>query len=219
MGRKDVIFFDLDGTLTDSKEGIFQSLQYALHFMGINEQDEKKLSLFLGPPLMRSFMKFYQMSEAEANIALTKYREKFSTEGIYQLSMYPGIEEMLCHIKERGMTVCLSTSKPLKYAEQILKRLRIDRYFDFLGGATMDESRTAKKDVIRYVMEQNGFDKERILMVGDRENDVLGAFQNCIAVLGVLYGYGSKKELEKAGCRFFAESVQDVENFILNQIN
>ena len=215
MQGKDIILFDLDGTLTDSKKGIFNSLRYALKFFDIEETDDAKLSLFLGPPLVQAFMKYYQMNEKTAELALVKYREKFAAEGIYQLSMYHGIDQMLKALKVNQMTVCLATSKPLKFAEQIVKRIGIAPYVDYLAGATMDETRNEKADIIDYAISQNGFDRNRILMVGDRENDVKGAHQNQVEVLGVLYGYGSRLELEKAGCIHFAETVDKTKNFIL----
>lgn len=215
MQGRDIILFDLDGTLTDSKEGIFNSIRYALKFFDIEETDDEKLSLFLGPPLVQAFMKYYQMSEKNAELALVKYRENFVKKGIYQLSMYDGIDQMLKALKENRMTVCLATSKPLKFAEQIVKRIGIAPYFDYLAGATMDETRNEKADIIDYVITQNGFHKDRILMVGDRENDVKGAHQNHVEVLGVLYGYGSRLELETAGCINFAKTVAETKNFIL----
>ena len=129
MQGRDIILFDLDGTLTDSKEGIFNSIRYALNFFDIEETDDEKLSLFLGPPLVQAFMKYYQMSEENAELALVKYRENFVKKGIYQLSMYDGIDNMLKTLKENRMTVCLATSKPLKFAEQIVKRIGIAPYF------------------------------------------------------------------------------------------
>lgn len=215
MQGRDIIFFDLDGTLTDSKEGIFNSIRYALKFFDIEETDDEKLSLFLGPPLVQAFMKYYQMSEENAELALVKYRENFVKKGIYQLSMYDGIDNMLKALKENRITVCLATSKPLKFAEQIVKRIGIAPYFDYLAGATMDETRNEKADIIDYVITQNGFHKDRILMVGDRENDIKGAHQNHVEVLGVLYGYGSRLELETAGCIHFAKTVAETKSFIL----
>ena len=215
MQGRDIILFDLDGTLTDSKEGIFNSIRYALNFFDIEETDDEKLSLFLGPPLVQAFMKYYQMSEENAELALVKYRENFVKKGIYQLSMYDGIDNMLKALKENRMIVCLATSKPLKFAEQIVKRIGIAPYFDYLAGATMDETRNEKADIIDYVITQNGFHKDRILMVGDRENDIKGAHQNHVEVLGVLYGYGRRLGLETAGCIHFAKTVAEIKSFIL----
>lgn len=216
MKGRDIILFDLDGTLTDSKEGIFNSLRYALRFFGIEENDDEKLSLFLGPPLVWAFAEYYRMSEKDAAAALVKYREYFSVKGICQLSVYQEIEDMLKSLKEQSMTVCLATSKPLEYARKIVKRAGIANYFDCMGGATMDETRNEKADIINYVITENNFDRNRVLMVGDRKNDIYGAFYNNVAALGVLYGYGSKDELKNAGCRYFAETVEEAKKLIIN---
>lgn len=217
MKNKDIIFFDLDGTITDSKSGIFHSIRYALQFFGMKEQDDEKLSLFLGPPLIDSFIKYYDMDEARAATALLKYREYYSEKGVYDLTMYEGMDALLKKLKEYGFIVCLATAKPLFYAKGIIERIDLLPYFDFLGGATMDESMNSKFAVIKHVIEQNGFEKNRILMVGDRADDIFGAFKNGIEALGVLYGYGSREELKNAGCKYFAENVKDVEKIILEQ--
>ena len=216
MQGKDIIFFDLDGTLTDSKEGIFASLRYALRFFGITEQQDEALNRFIGPPLVQAFITYYHMSEQDAALALVKYREYFSTKGIYQLSMYSGVDRMLKELKKRNFTLCLATSKPEQYAKEIISRIGVKDQFDYLAGATMDESRNEKKDIINFVIAQKGYDRSRILMVGDREHDVYGAHKNHVEVLGVLYGYGTKKELKDAGCNYFAKTVEDVEMFILS---
>jgi len=205
----------LDGTLTDSKEGIFLSLRYALKFFGIEEKDDEKLKLFLGPPLVGAFMKHYGFSEEQAHIALEKYRELFAKEGIYRLSVYPGIEAMLQKLK-KDKTIVLATSKPILYAKEIMERAGLSCYFDYLEGATMDESRTEKKDVIRYAIETYNLDKKDIIMVGDRENDIKGAQENGIEALGVLYGYGSREELINAGCKNLAKTVEEAEKFLLS---
>ncbi len=213
--NKKIIFFDLDGTLTDSKEGIFLSLRYALNFFGIEERDDEKLKLFLGPPLVGAFMKYYGLSEEHALLALEKYREIFAQEGIYRLSVYPGIEAMLQKLKNKKKTLVLATSKPILYAKEIMERTGLSCYFDYLEGATMDESRTEKSDVIRYAIEKHNLDKNQIIMVGDRENDIKGAQENGIEALGVLYGYGSREELKKAGCQKFAKTAQEAEKFLI----
>ena len=148
----------MDGTLTDSKEGIFLSLRYALNFFGIEEKDDEKLKLFLGPPLVGAFMKYYGLSEEQALLALEKYREIFAKEGIYRLSVYPGITSMLQTLKKEKMII-LATSKPILYAKEIMERTGLSYYFDYLEGATMDESRTEKSDVIRYTIDKYNLNK------------------------------------------------------------
>ncbi len=217
MHHKDIIFLDLDGTITDSKQGIFRSIRHALRYFELEEKNEEILSCFLGPPLIDSFMKYYHMDEEKANVALAKYREYYSVKGIHELTMYEGIEELLKTVKEKGFIVCLATAKPLFYAKGILKRLGIISYFDYLGGASMDESMNSKSAVIFDIIKRNQFDKNRILMIGDRADDILGASSNGIEALGVLYGYGSLEELTHAGCTQFAKTVKEVEKKILEQ--
>ncbi|MBR4891122.1 MAG: HAD-IA family hydrolase [Clostridia bacterium] len=215
MKNKEIIFFDLDGTITDSKKGIFNSIKYVLDFYKIEERDENILIKFLGPPLKDSFMKYFNMSEKQAIEAVAKYREYYRVKGIFELSVYDGAEEMLKKLKENGKTVCLATSKPQEFAESILKRHDLLKYFDFLAGATMDEKRNEKDLVIKYAIEQNSFNKEKIVMIGDRENDILGAKINGIDSIGVLYGYGDEEELKKAGCKSFAKSTSEVTDLLI----
>ena len=209
MRGKDIIFFDLDGTITDSKKGIFASICHALDYFGIQSREEEKLQKFLGPPLVDAFMEHYGMSEEDANTALMKYREFYSVEGVYMLSMYEGFDALLQTIKEKGYTVVLATSKPIFYAEKIVERIGIKPYFEYLCGATMDETLNKKEDIIRYIIEEKQYPKERILMVGDRNHDIKGAVLNGVEALGVLYGYGSYEELKNAGCRHFANTVEE----------
>jgi len=215
MKNKEIIFFDLDGTLTDSKKGIFNTINYVLDFYKIEERDEKILIKFLGPPLVESFMKYYNMSEKQAKEAVVKYREYYRVKGIFELSVYDGAEEMLKKLKENGKTVCLATSKPQEFAESILKRHNLLKYFDFLAGATMDEKRNEKDQVIKYALEQNNFKKEKIVMIGDRENDIIGAKINGIDSIGVLYGYGDIEELKNAGCKNFAKSTKEILDMLI----
>ena len=217
MQGKDIIFFDLDGTITDSKKGIFASLCYALDYFGIKEWEEERLQKFLGPPLVEAFMEYYGMSERDANTALMKYREFYSVEGVYMLSMYDGFDGLIKTIYKKGYTAVLATSKPIFYAEKIVERIGIKPYFDYLCGATMDEKLNKKEDIIRHIIKTKQYPKDRILMVGDRNHDIKGAKINGVEALGVLYGYGSFTELEQAGCRHFANSVDETLAKILEQ--
>ena len=215
MQGKDIIFFDLDGTITDSKKGIFASICHALDYFEIEEREEERLQKFLGPPLVEAFMEYYGMSEKDANTALIKYREFYSVEGVYMLSVYNGIDTLLKTIKEKGYTAVLATSKPIFYAEKIIERIGLNTHFDYLCGATMDETLNKKEDIIRYIIEEKGYPKERILMVGDRNHDIKGAILNGVEALGVLYGYGSYEELKQAGCKHFAKNVGETLTKIL----
>ena len=209
------VLFDLDGTLTDSQEGIINSILYALKSFGIAVEDRNSLRPFLGPPLLESMKKYYGFDQEQAELALKKYREYFSTTGLLENRVYPGIPQLLEKLKRRGYILMVATSKPELYTLQILEHFDLQKYFSFVGGATMDEKRVHKGDVIRYVLESNRLeDRSEVIMVGDRCNDVQGAKENGIQVIGVLYGYGDREELESAGADFLAKQVEELLRFL-----
>jgi len=217
LGKKDIIFFDLDGTIVDSAPGIKASVKYALSYFGIDENDEEMLNKFIGPPLYDAFFKYYDFDDEKANKAVEKYRENYSgNNAIEKFLVYDGVEEMLKTLKDAGFIICLATAKPLLYAKKILKKADLIKYFDVLNGASFDESKRTKSAVIKDTIDSNNFEKERILMVGDRENDVVGAKKNGISVLGVLYGYGDEEELKTAGCKDIACFPADVTKYIMS---
>ena len=198
-GRK-ILLWDLDGTLTESGPGITNSVRYALKQMGIDETDQGKLDRFVGPPLQESFKKYYGMTPEEAEEAVVQYRVYFRNTGMFENSVYEGVKETLEKLRSEGYVLAVATSKPEIFTIQIMEHFGIRDYFSVIGGSTMDCSRIRKRDVIAYVLGLLGVRKEdRVLMIGDRENDVEGAAANGIPCLGVLYGYGSAEELENAG--------------------
>ena len=208
-------FFDLDGTLTDPGVGITNSVMYALDKYGIRVNDRRELYKFIGPPLLESFRDFYGFSEEQSREALHYYREYFADRGILENELYAGIPEELEDLKKHGRKIVLATSKPEPYAIRILQHFHLDPYFDFIAGATMDESRSKKEDVIRYALEQLGItDASRVLMVGDREQDVKGAAANGIRCAGVLYGYGDYEELQKAGADYILEKPEELRRLL-----
>lgn len=214
--KKDYLLFDLDGTLTDPKEGITKSVQHALKAYGIIEEDLDKLCPFIGPPLSDSFREFYNFPEKDAKEAVYKYREYFSVKGWCENKVYPGIEEMLKKLKESGKHLLVATSKPELFAGRILEHFHLSQYFDLIGGADMGETRVRKADVIRYVLEKGKIeDLSRAVMIGDRKHDVEGAALVGLESIGVLYGYGDQKELETAGAGRIARSVADLERILL----
>ena len=213
MGKKDIVLFDLDGTLTDPMTGITKSVQYALKKQGIIENDLWNLTKFIGPPLKESFQKFYGMSKEEAQKAVEDYREYFSPIGIFENIIYDGMEEMLTKLKKEGMRLCVATSKPEEFAKRILEHFQLEEYFEFVGGALMD-GRTNKAEVIAYVLSEIKAEKEQTIMVGDREHDILGAKKNGIESIGVLYGYGDKNELQDAGADLIVEDVTQLREIL-----
>lgn len=213
MKNFDCFLFDLDGTLTDPYEGITDSVVYALHKFGIRVEDKRTLTRFIGPPLAESFSAFYGFGAEEAEQAVAYYREYFAEKGIFRNAVYGGIEAVLQELKRRGKKLVVATSKPEVFSVRILEHFGLIRYFDFVAGATLDGSRQRKADVIRYALERCPFiTKDRAVMVGDREHDIFGAKENGLQAAGVLYGFGSRAELQAAGADFIAETPKDILN-------
>ena len=209
------ILFDLDGTLTDSGPGITNSVAYALKKWDIIENDINILKKFVGPPLDASFAKYYGFSKEKCVQAIQYYREYYLTKGIYENQVYDGMEELLKWLRDTGRRAIVATSKPEPSAIHVLEYFHMDSYFDIIAGATMDGSRVEKSDVIRYALDRAGIrDLSGVVMVGDRENDIQGAKANGLDSIGVLYGYGSREELEEAGAMQIAETVEDLRGCI-----
>ena len=205
------VLFDLDGTLTDPGEGITNSVAYALRKYGIETEDKRELYKFIGPPLKDSFMKYYGFSETEALEAIDYYREYFRHKGIFENMVYEGIEDMLRRFHADGKRVVLATSKPEKFAVRILEHFELKKYFTVVAGASMDSSRSKKGDVIAYALSMCGdIDKSTAVMVGDREHDIIGAKENGLSSMGVLYGYGNETELKNAGADYIAATPADI---------
>lgn len=211
------VLFDLDGTLTDPGIGITNSVMYALNKFGITVADRSELYCFIGPPLVDSFEKYYGFSKEQSLEALRLYREYFSVKGIYENELYSDTQKMLQTLKDAGKKLVLATSKPEEYAVEILRHFKIYDYFDFAAGATMDEKRNKKADVIAWAITQCGInDLSATVMVGDRCQDISGAAKNGIVSIGVLYGYGDMDELVTAGAVYIAENADDVTDIVLS---
>lgn len=202
MGFK-YCLFDLDGTLTDPAIGITNSVMHALEKYDIHVENRSELYPFIGPPLDYSFKTFYGFSDEQAVQAIKYYREYFSVTGLFENSVYDGIPEMLEKLKEKGVKIALATSKPYEFSIKILKHFDLYKYFDFFGAATMDGRISKKEDVISTLLNEMGAqNKDEILMVGDRYHDIEGAKANDLKSAGVLWGYGSKEELQNAGAEY-----------------
>ena len=188
------ILFDLDGTLTDSAEGITKCVQYALKALGVDEPDLNNLRPFIGPPLVECFMKLYGFTEEQAKFGTAKYRERYKDTGIYENKVYPGVPEMLAQLKANGLHLALATSKPLVFAQRVTDYFDLSQYFDYICGPDLTGSYLpAKADVIADAMQKLGaIDKSEVLMVGDRSQDVIGALKCGIDCAGALYGYGAR---------------------------
>lgn len=213
---KKYILFDLDGTLTDPMLGITKSVQYALNKFGIEIEDLNQLCKFIGPPLKDSFMEFYNFTEEDASKAITYFREYFSTKGLYENEVFDNIEDMLISLKEQNKSLIIATSKPTVFAEKILEHFNLKKYFDFISGSNLDNTRTKKADVIKYALEENGLtDISEIIMIGDREHDVIGAKSLGIECIGILHGYGSYDELSNSGAEYIVKDVNELHSLLL----
>lgn len=213
---KKTILFDLDGTLTDPKEGITKSIQYALSKMGIYEDCENLLS-FIGPPLFDALKQKYNFDTMNATTALNYYRERYMSIGLLENSVLPGIPEVLQVLKEAGYTLAVATSKPTQIAIAICKNFNLLQYFDVIIGSEMDGTRVLKAEVIAEVLKQLSASPKDAIMIGDRKHDILGAKKVGITSIGVTFGYAEDGELEEAGADFVISSPQELLSCIVNQ--
>lgn len=207
MNRK-TILFDLDGTLTDSGEGIINCAILGLEYFGLPVPDRETMRVFVGPPLHESFVKF-GVPEDQADKAVEVYRSRYTTVGKFENAPYPGIHDLLKTLKSHGHTLLVATSKPEGLSVEIMEKFELAQYFDRICGASLDRSRSSKEDVIAYLLEQNGT-AENMLMVGDTKFDVLGAKFHGIPAIGVSWGYGSIEEMENAGAKAIAYSMDEL---------
>lgn len=214
---KSVYLFDLDGTLTDPKQGITKSVAYALSKFDIHVSNLDDLCVFIGPPLLDSFMEYYHMGKEDAEKAITYYREYFSVSGLFENEVYEGIRELLYTLQKQGKKCYVATSKPEPFAKQIVEHFGLGAYFEDICGATMDGSRSKKGDVIAYALQKHAIHKADAIMVGDRKHDILGAKENGLPCVAVLYGYGNRKEFEEAGADVIIEDVPSFLEYIKKQ--
>ena len=205
---KKAILFDLDGTLTDSGEGIMNCAKLALSHYGLPIPSEAELRTFVGPPLHESFVRF-GVPAVEADNAVKIYRSRYIPIGKYENHPYEGIREVLEKLKAAGHTLYVATSKPEGMSVDILEHFDLAKYFTIIAGASMDRSRSNKEDVIAYLLEQCG-DYDEKIMVGDTAFDVLGAKVHGIPTVGVSWGYGKVEDMEKAGAVSIAYTMDDL---------
>lgn len=213
-----ILLFDLDGTLTNPKEGITKSARYALDFYGIHVEDLDKLTCFIGPPLQESFQEFYGFSKEKAWEATLKFRERYGTVGLWENEIFPGIADMLKRLKEAGKRLAVATSKPEILAEKVLDRFQILEYFEVVAGSELEGNRITKSEVIEEALRRLGRrpeDCRDILMVGDRKHDVEGATAFGMDCLGVSFGFAEEGELEAAGAIDTADTVEELEEKLL----
>lgn len=208
------LLFDLDGTLTESGPGIMNSARYALSQYGINDVPDSTLRKFIGPPLMESFQKMFGFSEEKAREAMKKYREYFAEKGLFENSVYPGIRETLTDLKSQGKHLYVATSKPEIYTNRILEKFDLMHFFEFAGGADVEETRSEKAKIIDYVIQSANLSTQKsegkILMIGDRLHDIIGAHKNGIPCCAVLWGYGDREEFAENKADFVIEKPEEL---------
>ncbi len=204
------LFFDLDGTLTQSEFGIIKAASYALSKFGIEETDRSKLLRFIGPPLYYSFDKYYGIPQAKLDEAVELFREKYDNEGYKDAPVFDGMMQVLADLKEAGADLTIVTSKPEYMANKVVKHSGLDEHFTRIVGPDMEMMNPDKADLIRRAIQVTGADPVNVLMVGDRHYDIDGAVRAEVDSIGVLYGYGSEDELRKTGATYLAATVQDI---------
>lgn len=213
LNKKTIFLFDLDGTITEPKEGITKCVQYSLKFFGIDEPDLDKLECFIGPPLYKSYQVYYGMNEEDSKKAVAYYRERYGKIGIFECNLFDGIPEVLRALKEKGHIVGLATSKPEEYAVTLLKHYNIYEYFDEVTGSFMDGRRTDKTEVIEEAFRRMGINdsnKSSVVMIGDRLHDIVGAKNVGIESIGVEYGYAVENELIDAGANAVVDTTAEL---------
>ena len=210
-----IILFDLDGTIIDSSLGVTNSVKYALSKFNIEVKNNQELLSYMGPPLLYSFQTFHGLSKEDAETAIGYYRETYKEKGIFENAVYPGILELLVKLKEQGFKIGLATSKPEKFAEIILDKLGISKYFDEICGASLDQSRSEKIDVMKYVLNKlEVTNHNEVLMVGDRMYDINASNELGIDSVGVLFGFGSYEEFEKARATYIVNNALEILNIV-----
>ncbi len=213
--KYEYIFFDLDGTLTDSQDGILNSFRSIFKHFGIKEPEYNVLKTYIGPPLVLTIGQTLGFTGEKLEEGVKVFRSYYDNQGYMENRVYKGIPEALQHLKALGCKLSVATSKPEHTAKKIMEHFDIAKYFDHICGSLPDESRSKKTDVIEYAIKLNEItDRSKILMVGDRKFDVEGAHQSGLKCAGVLFGYGGREEFEAAGADYIVENPGDLEKLL-----
>ena len=209
------IFFDLDGTLTESGEGITKSVQYALEKLGVSAPDLEPLKVFVGPPLLDQFMKYAGFDKETAQKGIEYYRERYSEKGMYENTVYPGVENALAELKRRGYRLAVASAKPTFYVTQIMDHFNLSRYFEVIAGTDLNGPKVSKSQVIEEALERMNLSdhRDQVIMVGDKEHDVFGARCAGLECIAVSYGYGNEEELKNAHPFKIVNSAEEILDF------
>ena len=211
-------FFDLDGTLSNSSKGIMKAIKYALRNFDIEIDDEEYLKRYIGAPLIDCFMEFNGFSLEQAETALKHYRDYYLTVGRFDNALFDGIADMLKTLNKRGVKCVVATSKPTDFMGNDIEYLGLNKYLYTAFGASFDDSRRHKKDIIKYGIEKLNANPLECVMVGDHHNDIIGANENNVKSIAVTYGYGVKRELLRYNPTYMVDSVNELKNILLTLI-
>lgn len=215
--KYNTVLFDLDGTLTDSFEGITRSVEYSLHRLGFQVKSREDLRKFIGPTLKTSFNSFYNLTGEDLDKAVSFYRSRYKDLGWKENALYPNTEDMLKRLTNKGYKLIIASSKPKIFIERILKHFKIDSYFSDVCGADLEGGLQEKDEIIEYAIKNNNLDPLKTVMVGDRLFDAQGALNNKTYFIGALYGFGSMEELDKYPNLLLAETTTQIADFLCNE--
>lgn len=212
----DAVFFDFDGTIADTGEGIFASVNYAVEQMGFSPLSEEMLRTFIGPPVFDSFKRMLNVDDGKAAQAVQKYREYYSEKGIFKLRVYDGIDKLFADIKNSGIKLAVASSKPENFIKRIIEHLGFDNLIDFVAAPESDKAPESKVALVEKAVNHFGIEKSRALMIGDRYFDINGAKGAGVKSVGVTFGYGSRNELTEAGADYIADSTEELRKIIFS---
>lgn len=217
MKKYDYVIFDFDGTVVDTGEGIFKSLQYAFEKQGREIPDLSDLKRFIGPPIHYSFVTYYDVSEDDVQKYISSYRERYRQVGIYECKIYDGVLDVLKVLRENGVKIGIASSKPISLIYDVMNHLKITDCFDAVVGTQFDDSNHPNKTdlVLQSMAELGAKDKSKVLMVGDRCYDLDGAAGAGVDSCGVIYGYGSREEFIEHNATYIADTASDILNIVL----
>ena len=217
MSNFDAVLFDFDGTVADTGEGVFLCVRYAIDAHGLEQPSDKDIRKFIGPTMIVSSHTLYpQLSDDEVQSLMQSYREKYAEVGLYKYKLYDGITELLKKLNENGIKTAVASSKPQEALENIIKVSGIDKYFDCIVGADRNYTDSDKATIVEEAIKRTGVtDKSRVLMVGDRKYDIVGAHKAGIACAAVLFGYGGQEEFDEYRADYVVNSFKEVEKIVL----
>ena len=218
LKKFDFAFFDFDGTIADTKEGIFNCLKYAFTKVGLPIPPESELYKMIGPPLSEGFEDVFGFKGDEVDLMIEKYRERYRAGGMFECTPYEGIENTLKTLKENGVSLSIASSKPLPFTTKLLEKFGLTKYFDFLSCPPMDAVHMTKTDIVNQALSLNGvIDKSRAVMIGDRFYDIVGAKEAGVEVIAALYGFGDENEFKKYGADYIVKTPLDITKIILGE--